>query len=42
MGYRFFRNSEGYHDPTAGLALQRISREERRKAKTRRQQHLQR
>ena len=25
-----FRNSEGYADPTAGLALKRIMREERR------------
>lgn len=26
-----YRNAEGYADPTAGLALERISREERRK-----------
>ena len=32
----FYRNRENYADPTAGAALSRIAREERRKRKQRR------
>lgn len=31
MGNNLYRNSEGYYDPTAGAALSRMTREERRR-----------
>ena len=40
MGYRFYRNGEGYRDPTAGLALERITREEKRRKKALQQERL--
>ena len=40
MGYRFYRNGEGYRDPTAGLALERITREEKRLKKALKQERL--
>ena len=40
MGYRFYRNGEGYRDPTAGLALERITSEEKRLKKALKQERL--
>lgn len=33
MSYRYYRNNEGYPDPTAGAAIHKVMREQRKQRK---------
>ena len=39
MSYRYYRNSEGYPDPTAGAALGKVMREQKQARKPEKRKH---